>query len=106
MNMVDWIRVGRDSEAIKVSAGALLKSAETFEFVVPDRKSDPLPLNDPPARRALRFSPRPKEIHHTQPRNVIPSPVNADEEPVDSFDDWRVAFVHVGQKSGIDAPYF
>ena len=49
----------------------------------------------------LLRSPRRKQHHEPELRRVVEGPKNEDDEWVDEKDNWCLAFVHLGQKSGM-----
>ncbi len=89
-------------EGLTVKAKDLLQKAASFRFRAPPRLTKPsAPAAKESARLHLLRSPRRKQHHEPELRRVVEGPKNEDDEWVDEKDNWCLAFVHLGQKSGM-----
>ncbi len=75
----------------------LLHAGESFRFVPPARLSD----RESKLMARSTIMTRSRAVQPDEIRMPISSPVNGGGRSVDSLDDWRLVFVHVGQKSGM-----
>jgi hypothetical protein len=79
-----------------------LELAHSFRFLSPPRLSAPRGTGRHRRSHLVGRGVQSQAVVHRPEvgRNPVPSPVNLDGESVDDGDDWRLAFVRVGQKSG------